>query len=287
MLTHDTQLPTWRRIALSTWRQGDDPSIFGSIDVDATALLDWLERARAATGVRVTVTHLVGKAAALAFAESPECNAVASVGRLLRRDSVDVFFSVALGNGKDLSGAKLTGVDRMSVADIARALDRDVTTARGSGDTALQRSQSTLKKIPSFLMGPALRATAVAMYDLGLDLGPLGVPFDPFGSVVVTNVGVFGIERGFAPLIPTGRTAALLTLGKIHDAVVAVDGRPTVRPVLSIGGTFDHRVVDGYHLGRISAVLRRVLENPAESLPPPEGPTEGARVGEGGAAPIS
>jgi pyruvate/2-oxoglutarate dehydrogenase complex dihydrolipoamide acyltransferase (E2) component len=275
-LTSQTKLPTWRRIALSTWKQGDDPSIFGSIDVDATELLAWLERTRAATGVRVTVTHLVGKAAAIAFAESPECNAVASYGRLLRRSTVDVFFSVAVGNGKDLSGAKIESADRLTVPEIALALDRDVGVARTSGDTALQRSQSTLKKIPSFLMGPALRATAAAMYDLGLDLGALGVPFDPFGSVVVTNVGVFGIERGFAPLIPTGRTAALLTIGKVHDGVVAKDGRAVVRPVLSIGGTFDHRVVDGYHLGRIAGVLRRVLENPAAALgEPAQGMTTG------------
>jgi pyruvate dehydrogenase E2 component (dihydrolipoamide acetyltransferase) len=80
--------------------------------------------------------------------------------------------------------------------------------------------------------------------------------------VIVTNVGVLGIEQGFAPLIPAGRTAALLTLGQVRDKVIAVEGRPEVRPVLTICGTFDHRVVDGAHLGKISSTLERVLEDP-------------------------
>jgi pyruvate dehydrogenase E2 component (dihydrolipoamide acetyltransferase) len=92
------------------------------------------------------------------------------------------------------------------------------------------------------------------------------VPFDTFGTVVVTNVGVLGIEQGFAPLIPTGRAAALITVGKIRDKVIAVAGEPRVRPVLTLGATFDHRIVDGHHLGRINERLQAILEAPAEHL---------------------
>src|SRR5215216_6001744 len=101
-------IPTWRKVALSSWKRSDDPSIHGWIDVDASALSRHLSDLREATGVRVTVTHLVGKAVAMAFADSPDCNAIASLGRMKRRDSVDVFFSVAGGDGKNLSGAKMT-----------------------------------------------------------------------------------------------------------------------------------------------------------------------------------
>ena len=66
-----------------------------------------------------------------------------------------------------------------------------------------------------------------------------------------------------------GRTAALLTVGKIRDEVIPIDGRPAVRPVLTLGGTFDHRVVDGLELGRISVRLREILEDPAKHLGAP------------------
>jgi pyruvate dehydrogenase E2 component (dihydrolipoamide acetyltransferase) len=216
--------------------------------------------------VRVTVTHLVGKAAALAFADNPECNAVVSLGRLKRRRSVDVFFSVALDEGKNLSGAKLEAVDRLPITEIAARLSSDVGRIRKDGDTPLQRSQSLLKRLPGAVLGPIMRMSAIAMFDLDLDLSSLGVPYDPFGSVVVSNIGVFGIARGFAPLIPAGRTAAILTVGCIEKRPVAIGDRVEVRPMLTLSGTFDHRVVDGHHLGRIQHMLRAVLENPRAHL---------------------
>lgn len=262
------RLPTWRKVAASTWRASDDPSIYGWMDVDVSALLDYVARLRASTGVRVTVTHVVGKAVAMAFADCPESNALVSWGRLLRRPTVDVFFSVAVGDGKGLAGAKVTAADGRSLVDIAHALTGDVERIRGRKDTPLQKSQQGLRRLPAPLLGPLMRAVSAISYDLGVDLSSVGVPFDIFGTVVVTNVGVLGIEQGFAPLIPTGRAAALITVGKIRDKVIAVDGEPRVRPVLTLGATFDHRIVDGHHLGRISERLHTILASPDQHLDP-------------------
>ncbi len=262
----EKKLPGWRRVALSTWRRGDDPTIYGWIDVEASALIAYVAALREKTGLRITVTHVIGKAIALAFAANPECNGVVSMGRFKRRASVDVFFQVAFEGGRDLSGAKVTAADTRSVADIAGALDSQAKRIREAKDTALQKSQGLMKRIPSVVLGPVLRASEALMYDAGLDLSALGIPFDPFGTVMVTNVGVFGIDHGFAPLLPIARIPALLTVGAIRDAVVPVDGVPAVRPVLTIGGTFDHRVIDGHGVGKLSKVLSRVLADPAREL---------------------
>ena len=262
----ETNTPTWRRVAASSWNDEAAASIYGWLDIDATALLSYLEQLRERTGVRVTVTHLVGKAIATAFAEAPECNAYVSLGGVRRRSTVDVFFSVAVGDGKNLSGAKLERVDELSVSEIATQLQATVERIRTKKDTDLQRSQALLKSVPAPLLGTVLRLTARAMYDMGLDLQWAGVPADPLGSVVVTNVGVLDVEQGLAPFLPSGRAAAMLTVGKIRDKVMAVDGEPAVRPVLTIGGTFDHRIVDGFHLGRMSRTLREVLSDPARYL---------------------
>jgi pyruvate dehydrogenase E2 component (dihydrolipoamide acetyltransferase) len=172
----------------------------------------------------------------------------------------------ALDEGKNLSGAKLEEVDRLSLTEIAAKLTSDVGRIRGGGDTPLQRSQGLLKRLPGAVLGPIMRMSAFAMFDLDLDLSRVGVPYDPFGSVVVSNIGVFGIARGFAPLIPSGRTAAILTVGCIEKRAVAIGDRVEVRPMLTISGTFDHRVVDGHHLGRIQYTLRSVLEDPRAHL---------------------
>jgi pyruvate dehydrogenase E2 component (dihydrolipoamide acetyltransferase) len=261
----ENHTPSWRRIAASTWQSESDASIYGWLDIDATALNAYLARLRQ-EGSRVTVTHLVGKALAQAFAASPECNAFVSFGRMRRRPTVDIFFSVAIGDGKSLSGALLRSVDNLALADIAARLDGEVSRIRGKGDTELQRSQNMLRSIPSPLLGAMMRASALALYDLGIDLRWAGVPFDPFGTAIVTNVGVLGIEQGFAPLMPQGRAAAIVTVGKIRDKVIAHNGKPAVRPVLTLGATFDHRVVDGFHLGKISETLRSLLGDPERAF---------------------
>jgi pyruvate dehydrogenase E2 component (dihydrolipoamide acetyltransferase) len=266
----DDSLPTWRKVALSTWRRGDDPSIYGSVDLDATAMQDYVRRAREHSGVHVTLTHLVGKAVAVALAKNPDCNGVVSFGRLKVRDTVDVFFQVAFDGGKNLAGAKVVAADQLSVVQIAQKLTRGTERIRKRGDTELQRTTGMMKYVPAPMLGAVLRATEFAAYDLGLNLSRVGVPFDAFGSVMVTNVGVFGIERGFAPLMPLSRTPALLCIGQIRDGVVPVDGRPAVRPVISIGATFDHRVIDGYHAGKLSRIVREVLVDPVAHLGAPD-----------------
>ena len=58
----------WRKVASATWRGPLDPQIYGDLELDAAELLAFIQDARAATGVHVTVTHLVGRALAHAVA---------------------------------------------------------------------------------------------------------------------------------------------------------------------------------------------------------------------------
>ncbi len=261
-LRREGKISGWRKVATATWSSSSEASIFGWMHVDATNLLSFIERTRSATGARVTITHVVGKAVALGFAECPDANAALSLRGVLRRESIDVFFSVAAEGGRSVAGAKVRRVDELSVSDIAARLDESVSRIRGKGDTELQRSQAMLKNLPAPVVSLALRAVSALSFDLGLDLEKVGVPVDPFGTAIVTNVGVLGLEQGFAPLMPHGRSPCIVTVGKVRDRVWPVDGEPRVRPVLTLGSTFDHRVVDGHHLGKIAARLRAVLDEP-------------------------
>ncbi len=257
----------WRAVAMATWGSQAEASIYGWLDIDVGELCRYLER-RSRLGQKITVTHAVGKAVAQAFAENPQANAVISRGRLLRRTSVDVFFSVATDGGKGLAGQKLRGVDQLELDAVAANLSKSVARIRERRDTPMQRSQELLKHMPSGVLGKLLTGISALTFDAGLDLSRVGVPVDPFGTAIVTNVGVLGIEQGFGPLMEHGRTAALFTVGQVRDKVIPVAGRPEVRPVLTLGATFDHRVVDGYTLGRISTLVKRALEQPEGAFGP-------------------
>jgi pyruvate/2-oxoglutarate dehydrogenase complex dihydrolipoamide acyltransferase (E2) component len=112
----------WRKLAGSTWRAPDNPQFFGDLDIDATALLAYVDDVRARTGVRVTITHLIGRALAHAFVEVPEMAVRLVRGRVYPRESIDIFFIVATDGGRDLTGVKVDRMDRKSAVDVATEL---------------------------------------------------------------------------------------------------------------------------------------------------------------------
>jgi len=217
--------------------------------------------------VKVTLTHLVGKAVACAIAERPEVNAVVRRGRqIYQRDSIDVFFQVAFDGGENLSGAKVRGADRKSVVEIADELSRRAEAIRANDEHELKRSDAMTSRVPALLRKPLMRAVEYATYDLGIDLSALGVPADAFGSAMVTNVGVFGLPHGFAPLVPFSRAPIVVTVGAKRRAPVVVDGEVRPGEVLTLGVTLDHRLIDGYQAGRLAERFEAVLRDPAAEL---------------------
>jgi pyruvate/2-oxoglutarate dehydrogenase complex dihydrolipoamide acyltransferase (E2) component len=261
------KLSSWRSISLHAWGKPRDPTVYGNLEIDASHALEYVRAQSDASGAKVTLTHLVGKAIADAIATRPDVNAVIRRGRTIyERDSIDVFFQVAFEGGEDLSGAKIQNADRKSLLQIASELTDRAQRIRTHGDEQLTEKRAFITRLPSPLRGLALRAAEYLDYDMGLDLSRLGVPHDAFGSAMVTNVGMFGLPQGFAPLVPFSRVPIVLTLGAVEKRARVVADAIEIRPVLPIGATIDHRLLDGYQIGRIAQRFRAILEDPEREL---------------------
>jgi pyruvate dehydrogenase E2 component (dihydrolipoamide acetyltransferase) len=83
---------------------------------------------------------------------------------------------------------------------------------------------------------------------------------------MITNVGSFGLTTGSAPLLPFSRCPIVVLLGEVHDRAVVRDGVVVARPILPIGVTFDHRLLDGYQAGKMASRFTALLEHPRELL---------------------
>ncbi|SFP81634.1 pyruvate dehydrogenase E2 component (dihydrolipoamide acetyltransferase) [Amycolatopsis arida] len=81
------------------------------------------------------------------------------------------------------------------------------------------------------------------------------------GTITITNVGVFGVDTG-TPIINPGETA-ILAFGAIRDTPWVVDGEITVRKVLQLALSFDHRVVDGQQGSQFLADVGALLADPS------------------------
>ena len=87
---------TRRKLAIATWAAPREGNIYGKLTVDAGPALAFLDKVRAQTGEKVTITHLVGRAVALALAQAPTLNGRIVWGAYRPFDTVDVAFLVAL-----------------------------------------------------------------------------------------------------------------------------------------------------------------------------------------------
>ena len=254
---------SFRRMAAAMWRAPSDPSIYGSMDVDATAALAFLAEHGRASGVRLTVTHLVARAVALALHDQPEINGkVRFGGRLEQRSTVDVFVTVATEGNKDLSGARIDRADEKGLVALATEIAERVGKIRAGKDTSYKKSRNALKQVPWWLARTATWLSDVLVNELHLDLSSQGMPVDPFGSAIVTSVGMFGIDAAFAPFVPLARCPMLILVPEVRPRPWAVGNAVEVRPVLRLCATFDHRIIDGAAAGRFANRLTRLFAQP-------------------------
>lgn len=257
----------YRRIAAVAWNHPYDPHVYGSMEIRAEKLEAWIAAERERTGEKITITHAVTRALAMVMRKHPELNALVRFGNLYQREDIDIFVQVVVEDkesiGKaDLSGVKIRRCDGLDVVGISRTLRERATQIRTGNDEEFNRTKSQLSSMPGWILWPALRFIDFLQYTLNINPRFLGTPGDPFGSAMVTNVGVFGLTVGYAPFFPMARTPIILTLGSIETVPVVDDGAIVPGRVLHLNGTFDHRVVDGYHAGVVAKEIKALLEAP-------------------------
>lgn len=252
---------SFRRMAAAMWRSPRDPSIYGSMDVDATAALAFLR----AQPVKLTITHLVARAVALALRDQPELNAkVRFWGRLEQRATIDLFVTVATEGNRDLSGVRIDRADEKPLPALAQAIAERAGKIRRGDDASYRRSRSTFRQLPWWLARPATQLSDLLVNELHVDLAKHGMPTDPFGSAIITSVGMFGIDSAFAPFVPLARCPILILVPEIRPRPWAVGDRVEVRPVLRLCATFDHRIIDGAAAGRFAARLSQLFGEPSQ-----------------------
>lgn len=257
---------SFRKLAAAMWRKPNDPHIFGSVDVEMTASLAFLDDYNRRHGSKVTVTHLVVRAIALMLAKHRELNAKVGFASIKVRNRVDIFCQVASDSGRDLSGLKLEGTDQLSLAQIALRLASGAADIREDRDPTFRRTRGFFRAAPLWLIRMVLGLMSLLANTLNIHLPKLGMPRDPFGSAMVTSVGMLGIDTGYAPFTPVARCPVIITVTRVRPRPWVVGERVEPRPVLRLCATFDHRVIDGYHAGELSGEVEALLGQPEKLL---------------------
>lgn len=259
------KVSTWRKISLNTWSTPDNPTIYGVLEVEVDALLEYLSERSEETGVKCTMTHAVTRAMAMILRRYPDCNVVVRGRRIWLRDDVDVFLQVAMPipgkPGKaDLSGTVIRQADTKRVEAIAEELREQADAVRAKKDGNMAKTRGTLGSLPNPVVALSLKALGFLQYELNVPVP--GTPRDPFGGAMVTSVGMFGVSEAFAPIVTFSRCPIITLIGAVEERPVVRDGEIVIRKMCTIAGTFDHRILDGFLAGKVGGSLRKLLENP-------------------------
>jgi len=83
-------------------------------------------------------------------------------------------------------------------------------------------------------------------------------------TFTISNLGMYHVDQFSAIITPP--QAAILAVGAIADRVVAIEGRPAVRPRMALTLSCDHRVADGVRAALFLNDLAEALRQPGKSL---------------------
>jgi pyruvate dehydrogenase E2 component (dihydrolipoamide acetyltransferase) len=84
------------------------------------------------------------------------------------------------------------------------------------------------------------------------------------GTFTLSNLGMYKVDAFSAIITPP--QAAILAVGTVSDRVVPVDGKPGIRPMMTMTLSSDHRVVDGARAAEFLSDLANAIREPEKML---------------------
>ncbi len=260
----DDRLNTpWRKLSTAVYGPPRDGKTHGSMEIDITKAMDFIRKEKE-KGNRITLTHLATCALGRALGyDVPEMNAYVKRGNLVPYDDVIIMLAVNMGgSGAEMTSIRIRQAHKKSVFDISAEVMKKVEKSRSGYHNKTMDMKNVLAAIPWPLRGWAFNLFRFLTNGLGLEFKSLGLTHDAFGSILLTNIGSHGLTTGTAALFPGSNLPAVIIMGKAEEKPVVREGKIVIRTILPVSGTFDHRIVDGYHGGKLASAIIRYLEKP-------------------------
>ena len=127
---------------------------------------------------------------------------------------------------------------------------------------SLEKIKFLLKILPIWLIKPIIRISGYINSTLGFNIKFFELKSFPFGSCIITNIGMLGANEGYAPPTPFAKVPFIVVVTKISNNIIVKNNKTTTMPQLHLMITADHRFLDGYQGTIFSLKIKKQLENP-------------------------
>jgi pyruvate dehydrogenase E2 component (dihydrolipoamide acetyltransferase) len=256
-------LTTYRKIAIASWHHPRDPNTYSWLDLPVDEAVKFLGAYDSPT--KPSLTHFIGKIVAHCLEQHPELNHLLRRDRLYRRTRTDIFITTLLKTttGQDLSGFAIRDATGQSLGDIARLSEEAVARLRKGEDAETARIDRLTAAMPIWLIRLTMALQDFVHYTLNVSAQKLGLPDDRFGSAMISNFGVLGIDNALVPLSPYCRCPLVIGVGRPRPMPIVRSGQVVVVDCVTISFTFDHRYADGVHGGMLLRRFQKIFLKPS------------------------
>jgi len=252
----------WRRSSVAIYRPPVDSRTYGTLDVDITYLLEYLEKQKQ-QGTDLTLTQVVAAAVGRALgADIPELNAYVKRGKVVPRDNVAVFIAVNIPDINEMTGFPVKNIDKKGLKEISEEIRARVEKARTRIEQGATKNKNMLAGIPWPLRTWVFKLIRFISVGLAMRMKFIGVDPGSFGSAMLSNIGTHGLQYGFAALLPASNLPIVIVMGAAQKKPVVVNDEIVIRTMLPVAGTFDHRIVDGSQGGKLAKAVSKYLHKP-------------------------
>ena len=260
------RLSTYRKIAIASWRHPRDPSTYSWLDLPVDEAQAFLKAypPGAEGEAHPSLTHFVMKIVAYTLEKHPDLNHLLREDNLYRRTRTDVFITTLLKGkeGTDLSGFRIADVPHLTLGQVAQLSTEAAESLKRGEDPVANQVDALAARMPIWLMRLTMAVQSFCQYTLNISLSRFGIPDDRFGSVMISNFGVLGIDNALVPLSPYCRCPLIIGMGRVRPMPIVRDGQVVAADCVTISFTFDHRYADGVHGGMLLRAFQKIFLKP-------------------------
>ena len=257
-------VPPTRRVLPFIMRTRTQSTVLFEQKIDTSNTQIFLRSFRDLTGLHATLLHLLIWAGTRVLRDRPRLNRFTAGGRLFQRRSIWISFSAKKRKTED---APIVVVKRRidpswTFEELVRQIESGISEGRSDRPSVSDKEMGLLFRLPVVLIASIVRLL-MRLDHLGLLPGAF-IRKDPlFASMLIANLGSINMDAGFHHLYEYGNIPIFVMAGRSQEEVVAgSDGKPVVRPMMTLRYSFDERIEDGLYAARALQIIKELIENP-------------------------
>lgn len=241
-----------------------DSEVYISTKIDCTELEKYITKLKKKDEFKdITYFHVFCTAIGKMFYNKPKLNRFIINKKFYDRKFISIGF-VAKKQFNDAAEELFSTVyvdDNDNLFTLSEKISDKVKGVRGSKTNSADGFIDKVGRLPKLIKFILI---GIVKFADNHDLIPSSLTKDSIyhQSVLVSNLGSIDCGAIYHHLTNFGTTGIIITIGKIQDDIMIINGKEEIRKTCEFGVTLDEKIADGYYFAQSLNLFKYIIENP-------------------------